>query len=66
MLSSYIFNDVSNDFWRKVLKPSLPHAIVFRILPEVFQELWRLFSFDWRMAFVYDRVAVTSRVAGVI
>lgn len=33
MLSFHIFNDLPNDFWGKVLKPRLLHAISIETLP---------------------------------
>lgn len=33
MLSFHIFNDLPNDFWGKVLKPRLLHAISIDTLP---------------------------------
>lgn len=39
MLSFHIFNDLPNDFWGKVLKPRLPHAISIETLPRGFNRV---------------------------
>lgn len=63
MLSFHFVNDVSNDFRRKVLKPSLPHAIAVETFPKVLQGLrGAVFLFWSENSFRLYRVAVTSRV----
>lgn len=65
MLSFHFVNDVSNDFRRKVLKPSLPHAIAVETLPKVLQGYVELFFFSGRrIAFVYIELLSRREYSG--
>lgn len=61
MLSFHIFNDLPNDFWGKVLKPRLLHAISIETLPRGINRVCEeLFFYDRIMAFEYDPVAIVG------